>query len=113
MHELSIAMGIINIAEEQAVKAGATTVDEIEIEVGALAGVVIDALEFAFDVAVRDTILEGATMRIVTIPARGRCADCGCEFDIENFLSQCPRCEGYSVGIVRGEELRVKSLTVD
>ena len=113
MHELSIALGIIDIAEDQAGKAGAATVSEIEIEIGALAGVVLDALEFALDVAVRDTILEGAAVRITTTPARGRCADCSGEFEVEHFFSLCPRCDGYNVDIIGGEELRVKSITVD
>ena len=61
MHELSIAMNVIEIADEYAAKANATVVKEIEIEVGELSGVVLDALEFAMEVAVKNTILEQAT----------------------------------------------------
>ena len=49
MHELSIAMNIIDIAGEYAAKANTKTINEIEIEVGELSGVVIEALEFAME----------------------------------------------------------------
>jgi hydrogenase nickel incorporation protein HypA/HybF len=113
MHELSIAMGIIDIVEDQAGKARATTISEIEIEVGMLAGVALDALEFALEVAVKGTILEDAARKIMTIPGRGKCCSCVQEFDIENFFSRCPECGGINIDIIQGEELRVKSITVD
>ena len=60
MHELSIVMGIIKIAEVEAEKAGAKNVDLIELEIGNLAGVEIEALDFAWTEAVKHTILENA-----------------------------------------------------
>ena len=38
MHELSIVMSIIDIAEQQAKKANAVWVDEIELDIGELSG---------------------------------------------------------------------------
>jgi hydrogenase nickel incorporation protein HypA/HybF len=58
MHELSIAMNIIDIANEQAKINNLSAIDEIEIEVGELSGVETDALKFAMEVVTRDTILE-------------------------------------------------------
>ena len=51
MHELSIAMSIVDIAADYAARDNAKCVTEIEIEVGTLAGVVIDALDFAMEAA--------------------------------------------------------------
>ena len=55
MHELSIAMSIVDIAAEYAARDNAKCVTEIEIEVGTLAGVVIDALDFAMEAAIKNT----------------------------------------------------------
>lgn len=113
MHELSIALEIIDIVEEYARKAEAGIVREIEIEVGTLSGVVIEALEFALDAAVENTILEKADRRFIEIPAMGRCGSCGIEFGTDGYPTRCPECAAPAVEIINGRELRVKSLTVD
>jgi hydrogenase nickel incorporation protein HypA/HybF len=113
MHELSIAMNIVEIAEKCAEKANAGKINEIEIEVGTLSGVVVEALEFALEVAVRNTTCECAQRIIRHIPARGRCLACSREFDIDSFIAQCPECGQFNVDLLQGQELRVKSITVD
>ncbi len=113
MHELSIAMNVIEIADEYASKANATVVKEIEIEVGELSGVVLDALEFAMEVAVRNTILEQATCHYIRIPGMARCRECGHEFKTGNLHTPCPKCNSFEQELISGRELRVKSLMVD
>jgi hydrogenase nickel incorporation protein HypA/HybF len=112
MHELSIVLSIVDIAAEQVHKAGARQVDRIDLEIGLLAGIEFDALDFAWDVGVQRSVLEGAERHIHKIPARGRCMDCGHEFGIEQLYEPCPSCGQFLVEVVRGKELRVKSLEV-
>ena len=57
MHEFTIALNIIDIAKEYAIKAGTEKVIEIEIEVGDVSGVVFEALEFALENATLHTLL--------------------------------------------------------
>ena len=52
MHELSIVTGIIDIAEEEAAKAGVKAFSGIDLEIGTLSGIVKEALDFAWDFAV-------------------------------------------------------------
>ena len=113
MHELSIAMNVIEIADEYAAKANATVVKEIEIEVGELSGVVLDALEFAMEVAVRNTILEQARCHYLRIPGIARCRKCGNEFSAHDLHTPCPKCNSFEQELISGRELRVKSLVVD
>lgn len=113
MHEMSIALSIIDIAEKEVKKAKATKVNEIELEVGQLAGVEYRALEFAFETAVKNTILENAIVKIYKPIGRAICSDCKTTFELENLYSACPKCGGYFHNISRGKELRVKSLLVD
>lgn len=112
MHELSIAMGIVKIAEDEIAKTDATKVDIIELEIGTLAGIEIDSLEFVWPSAVEDTVLEFAEKKIIVIEGSGKCIDCNTVFAITNIYDSCPNCHSFLKGILQGKELRVKALEV-
>ena len=112
MHELSIAMGIVDIAEKETAKAKANKVDIIELEIGTLAGIEFDALEFVWPSAVKNTVLEKATKKIKVIHGEAKCSDCDTIFKLDNIYDACPNCKGYLKGIIKGKELLVKSLEV-
>jgi hydrogenase nickel incorporation protein HypA/HybF len=113
MHELSIAIDIIEIAEENAKKANASVINEIELEIGTQAGVVREALDFAIESAKIDTMLEKAKWVIHEIPAMARCTSCGYEFEANDLFTPCPKCANPFSDIFQGKELRVKSLRVE
>lgn len=112
MHELSIALGIVKIAEEETTKANATKVDLIELEIGTLAGIEFDSLDFVWPAAVKGTVLEHAKKNTIIIRAKAKCLDCDTVFDIEHIFDSCPVCESFLKGIIQGKELRVKSIEV-
>ena len=113
MHEFSIALNIVDIATEYARREEAKSVREMEIEVGELSGIVMEALEFALESAVRGTLLENAERKIIHIPGLVRCTACGHEYEAHDFFTQCPRCGAGPPEIIQGRELRLKSLLVD
>ena len=113
MHELSIAMSIIEIAEENARNEKATVINEIELDIGTQSGVVLEALDFAMQAAVRGTMLEHAEVKINTIPARAACTSCQHEFYVEDLFSPCPECGHPFCEIIQGRELKVRSLKVE
>jgi hydrogenase nickel incorporation protein HypA/HybF len=113
MHEFSIAVSIVEIASENARRENASVVKEIEIEVGELSGVVIEALEFCMDAAVKDSIMEGAKWNILRVSGRARCRACSHEYAISELYSVCPECGSPAPEIIQGRELRVKSLLVE
>lgn len=112
MHELSIALGIVKIAEDETAKAKAEKVTKIELEVGVLSGIEIDSLNFVWESAVKSTVLENAEKVIDIIEGRGKCVDCDTEFDMENVYDCCPNCNSNFKGILKGKELKVKALEV-
>lgn len=112
MHELSIVHSIIDIAEKEVKKAGAKTVDAIELEIGTLAGIEMEALDFAWQAGVPHTVLANAERTIHRIPARARCSNCGNEFELPEWFAACPACGETFCDLVQGREMRVKSLTV-
>ena len=112
MHELSIAMGIVKIAETEIQKARAYSVSLIELEIGTLSGVEISSLEFVWPMAVKDSVLENAKRTIDIIPAIAVCNDCDQEFKLDNHYDCCPNCGSYFKHILKGREMRVKALEV-
>ena len=113
MHELSVAIGIVRIAEDEASKAGVESFSAIDLEIGTMAGIEFDALDFAWPAAVKGTVLQNAKRRIHKIPARATCGDCQNEFAVEEVYDSCPACGSYLKNIFRGKELRVRSLDID
>lgn len=113
MHELSIALGIVDIAQEAVQKAGAQMVTHIELEIGELAGVEIPALEFAWSEAVRGSVLADATRSIRRVSAQGYCMECDHEFAAQQLREACPSCGSPFTHLVRGQELRVHAVTVE
>ena len=112
MHELSIALGIVKIGEDERKKANANLVERIELEIGALAGVELASLDFVWPIAVKDTALEHAIYKVDYVEGKAKCLECGEHYRIKNLYDQCPICKGYFKDIVTGKELRVKALEV-
>ncbi len=112
MHELSVAMGIVRIAEKETAKARAKSVELIELEIGTLAGIEFESLDFVWPAAVKDTVLEHAKRHIHKIRAKGQCVDCDTIFEMEHLYDACPKCQSNFKGILQGKELRVKALEV-
>ena len=112
MHEMSIAMSIVEIAEKEAKKAKVSQFAAIDLEIGTLAGIEFDALEFVWEAAVQKTVLEKAEKRIKKIPAKARCGDCEKIYSLEFIHDNCPECGSFLKTILQGKELRVKSLEV-
>jgi hydrogenase nickel incorporation protein HypA/HybF len=113
MHEFSLVLNIIDIVTEYAVKENAKEVKEVEIEVGELSGVVYDALEFALQMAVKGTIMENSVVHIRLIKGLARCTECFHEFETDSLFESCPKCNTCAPDIIRGKELRVKSILIE
>jgi hydrogenase nickel incorporation protein HypA/HybF len=113
MHELSIAMSLVDLACEEASRMPAGKVAALRIRVGALSGVVKDALLFSFDAAAAGTAIEGARLEIEESPAAVWCARCGAERELTSVLRRrCPVCDAPAPDLVRGEELALVSMEI-
>lgn len=112
MHELSVAMGIVRIAQEELAKTTAKKIELIELEIGDLAGIELDSLEYVWEAAVQGTVLESAKKKIHRVAGMGICLDCDQKFEMERHFDSCPKCSSFLKKIVQGKELRVKALEV-
>ena len=113
MHELSLAMEVIELVQREAGKNKVSRIQEILIEVGDLSGVDGDIFQSALEMVVKDTILEGAILKINRTPGNGRCNACQREFIMNDRLDICPRCQGFPSEIKGGQEFRVLSLIAE
>jgi hydrogenase nickel incorporation protein HypA/HybF len=112
MHELSIMQAALETAGERCRAAGATHIHRLTLRVGALAGVVPEALRFAFDVVCHGTMAEGASLEIEAVPAACWCATCQTEFECADFFNECPCCHNVSGELRRGRELEIADVEI-
>jgi hydrogenase nickel incorporation protein HypA/HybF len=71
MHELSIALNIIEIAEQELARRGGDRVRAVHLQIGPLAGVAKEALVFSFGLACESTPLEGSRLIIEDVDGQG------------------------------------------
>jgi hydrogenase nickel incorporation protein HypA/HybF len=113
MHELSIAMGIVEAATDEALRRG-VQVSAVHLRLGALSGVVKDALLFSWEVACQDTPLQGAQLIVEDVPIVVFCRRCNGERELTSMQSfACPQCHTPTMDIRQGKELEVFALEVE
>jgi hydrogenase nickel incorporation protein HypA/HybF len=113
MHELSIALSMIEGVLEESDQRGFEKVEAVHLKLGVFSGVDRDALEFAWELACGGTPLEGSHLVIETVPLLIYCAACRAEraAQSEQQLS-CSICAAPAERIVRGRELEVTALEI-
>lgn len=110
MHELSIALNIVEIIEENAKAENLDRISEIELEVGSSSGVVVEALKFALEEAVKSTVMEHAKIVFHEIPSILRCDSCNHEFEPEDIFTPCPKCGHLYSDVIQGEEMKIRKI---
>jgi hydrogenase nickel incorporation protein HypA/HybF len=112
MHELSIALSMIERIEEEAARHSGT-VRAAQVKIGVLSGVDCDALSFAWEIAREGTDLAGVRLEIERVPLLARCPKCGATHTPEIQAIICPQCITPEQDILAGRELELTSLEID
>ena len=105
MHELGIAQSVLDAVRSEAAKRDSAKPVKVGLRIGELSAIDPDALRFSFEALTRATDLEGLELEIETCPRRHRCLECGSEFNVTNFVFDCPQCGASRNECVGGEEL--------
>jgi hydrogenase nickel incorporation protein HypA/HybF len=114
MHELSIAARLVDLATEHARAAGAVAVTAVTVRIGRLSCVHGPALESGFELMREGTPLAGARLRIVDVPVRVWCPQCGAEAELPDISRlACPTCGTRTGDIRAGRELDLESLDLE
>src|SRR3954468_10265324 len=113
MHETSIIQNLIELIHDQVTDEEPVRVTAVRLRVGALSGVVPEALRFAFDAAVPGTFLGGARLDIEEACVSGWCAACRRQQSVPSpYPFRCPVCAGLIEAMDGGSELELLALEV-
>ncbi|MEJ2097647.1 MAG: hydrogenase maturation nickel metallochaperone HypA [Deltaproteobacteria bacterium] len=113
MHEMGIAMQIIEIATASIPQSNpASRVECVNLKIGKLAAVVPESLRFCFEIAAKETPLDGAELRIAEIPVKARCKMCSKEWIITEPVFKCVACDSGQIEILSGRELTIESIEI-
>jgi hydrogenase nickel incorporation protein HypA/HybF len=111
VHELSVALSIVEGAEEEVSRQGGGRVHAVHLRLGPLSGVVKDALLFSYTLACEGTCLEGSYLVIEEIPLRIYCPGCCAERAAVSLQRlECVLCGSPAGRVTQGDELEVAAL---
>jgi hydrogenase nickel incorporation protein HypA/HybF len=113
MHELAITQSMFDTVIQYAEKEKAKRVHCINLVIGEMTGIVGDSVRFYMDFLSKNTIAEGATLNIKSIPTQAKCRDCKNIFKLDEFTWVCPDCGGTNLEITGGKELFIESIEID
>ncbi len=107
-------MSLVDTACEEAESLEGGRVVALHLRLGALAGVVKEALLFSFDVVAADTVIAGARLLIEDIPVVVMCSSCNQEREIESVQRfRCPACGAPAPNVIQGRELQLFAMEID
>ena len=109
MHELAITQSVVDMVVE---RTAGRRVTSVRLEVGALSGVVPDAMQFCYELVTDGTPLAGSTLIIERVDGVARCRTCGSDFNLDNLILLCP-CGSADVELLAGKELLVLSVEAE
>jgi hydrogenase nickel incorporation protein HypA/HybF len=111
MHEMSIAMSIVDLAREEAELRGSPGVDVVYLKLGPLSGIVKEALLFSYEIACQQTLLEGSKLFIEEVPIIVNCPTCQDRRHVQSIQSLCcAECGTPTPEVLEGRELMVTAL---
>mgnify|MGYP000129695791 CR=1 FL=1 len=115
MHELSVTQSILEISLEYARRNRAGRILAIRLQVGEVTDFDDEWIQRYLDFVSKETIAEGAKLRLTRIPARLQCRACSFTFPLDRSTwdSQCPSCRSKDTDLISGREFLVDSLEVE
>jgi hydrogenase nickel incorporation protein HypA/HybF len=112
MHELSIAMSIVEMAEEESERRG-VRISAVHLTLGLLSGVVKDALLASYEIACHDTPLAGSRLLVTEVPVEVFCPTCqGPRHLTSTQWFCCPDCGTPTGEVLHGKEMQVTALEI-
>ncbi len=124
MHEFSAACSIVEAANQAALENNVSKVTAVNVEIGEFTFLVPEQLIFNFEIASKNTLLEGAELMITKVKGQLKCNDCG--FEGESLIDpsippqiavfapmKCPKCGGSSTEIVGGKDFIITNIEAE
>ena len=112
MHELGIAVNILDIVRQSVPEGQTSAVGNIRLRIGPFAGIVPASLKFCFAAIADDAGMDKASLQIEQTLLAASCRDCGNSSEVKNFTFRCSECDGDDLEIISGKELEVVEIEI-
>ena len=112
MHEVSVAESLVESITKEAMRLNAKPL-AAKISCGQLNPINDEVMQFAFEVATKDTLCQGMTISIVHIPWRATCRDCSCGFDFDVYSPVCSQCGSSQFDMAEDAPLQLDEIELD
>ena len=117
MHEMGVALNIVDRVEYHAKNAGAKKVRHVTLRFGNVSGIETDYLDKCWEHACEGTLLEGAEFEYDIVKGVLKCRSCGQEYDAQEAILQpevkCPACSSPDFQVLSGQEMEIVNITVE
>jgi hydrogenase nickel incorporation protein HypA/HybF len=115
VHEVSIALGMVDELTRIARENNAKKITLINLRIGKMSGIVTDSLKFAFDaIKLEHPLLLSAEIMINEVPLIYKCNDCNKSFETEDiYFPSCSNCESYNLELISGEEQHIENVELE
>lgn len=115
MHEMAIAISLLDIAEAEAKAQGCAKLRRLIVHYGQIAGIMPEALELAFSTLIAGTKHENAKLELIMVPLRLKCPFCHTVFSAsDSIFTPCPNCgEEFGHIVEQGKELLLARLEAE
>ncbi len=124
MHEFSAALSIVETVVEAAKQNNVVRVTEVNVEVGEFTFLIPEQLAFNFEIASKNTVVDGAKLNIITKKGVLKCQDCGAtsESNVDSDIPpqmasfapmKCPECGSSATEIVGGKEFVITDIRAE
>jgi hydrogenase nickel incorporation protein HypA/HybF len=114
MHELSIALSILDVVGEEMARHEGARVEAIHVKLGPLSGVVKEALLSAYELAREQTPFENSRLVFEEIPVVVFCATCQAERPVHSLQQFCcAECNTPATEVLHGRELELAALELE
>jgi hydrogenase nickel incorporation protein HypA/HybF len=107
VHEIGLCEGVL---ETVCRRAAGRPVRRVRVRAGVRHAVDPQSMAQAFHLVSQGTEAAGATVDLVTVPARLTCRTCGATADTTDLLAVCGRCGSDDVELDGGDELVLESI---
>jgi len=113
MHEMSLCEGVLQVLQNEATNQSFSKVKTVWLEIGDLSSVEPEAMLFCFDAVTRNSLADGAELKIINVPGTAWCMQCSHSVNIKQRYDECPDCGSHQLQVTAGDEMKIKELEVE
>ncbi len=113
MHELGLVNYVVKEVDKIAKEQGVEKVKSVTLEFGEVSGIVTAYLYDYWNwYSKKFPVFEGSRLYCEEIPAVTWCDDCKITYSTIAYGKTCPHCGSGNTWLIRGNEMRIKSVEV-